>query len=447
MNQWRKRFAWLMVIAVMAHVPSAIAKIDLVTLPERETVQLTIYNSADLTLARDRRPLTLVRGDNRLQFSWSGTLIDPTSLDMIPRAHVGDIYVQEISYPPRVRNVGIWNIHSEIDGEVPMEITFFTSGLSWDAYYIATLSDDESRMQLDGYVKVTNRSGETYENAQVRLVVGEINLLDKIADLAKRPDPYAGVPDPPHIPRPQAMRRRESLVVVDALMIAEGVAPKEIVKEGISEYFLYTIEGRETIPDGWSKRLRSFEADDVPVMNLYKFEEERYGEHTIRFLHFKNDEDHNLGDTPLPDGRINVFRHAENADHLHYLGADDTRYIPVGQDVELNLGVAREVRVEPVLMTFAKENFVFNDTGDIVGFDEVRTYELTVRNLSRRPARIEIRRNIDTQFWQIDNHAGPADPDRIAVDTFEYRLTLEPHTSETLLYTIRLYRGERQDQR
>ncbi len=446
MNPWRKRIGWLMVIAVMAYVPRAIAKIDLVTLPEREIVQLTIYNSADLTLARDRRPLTLVRGDNRLQFSWSGTLIDPTSLDMMPRAHAGEIHVQEISYPPRVRNVGIWNIHSEIDGQVPMEITFFTSGLSWDAYYIATLSDDEAHMQLDGYVKVTNRSGETYENAQIRLIVGEINLLDKIADLAKRPDPYGEVPDPPRVPPPEAMRREVGMAFA-AVADMERVAPKEIVKEGLSEYFLYAIEGRETIPDGWSKRLRSFDAGDIPVINLYKFEEERYGEHTIRFLHFKNDEDHNLGDTPLPDGRINVFRHAENADYLHYLGADDTRYIPVGQDVELNLGVARDVRVEPVLMDFAKENFVYNDTGDIVGFDEVHTYDLTARNLSRRPARMEIRRNIDTQFWQIDNHAGPANPERIDVDTLEYRLTLEPHTSETLNYTIRLYRGERQDQR
>ena len=33
-------------------------------------------------------------------------------------------------------------------------------------------------------------------------------------------------------------------------------APKEIIKEGLSEYFIYTIEGTETIPNGWSKRMR-----------------------------------------------------------------------------------------------------------------------------------------------------------------------------------------------
>ena len=30
---------------------------------------------------------------------------------------------------------------------------------------------------------------------------------------------------------------------------------KQIVKEGLSEYFIFTIEGTETIPNGWSKRL------------------------------------------------------------------------------------------------------------------------------------------------------------------------------------------------
>jgi len=426
--------------------PRAYGKIDLVTLPERESVQLTIYNSADLTLARDRRPLTLSEGENRLQFAWSGTLIDPTSLDMMPRADADRIHVLDITYPPRVRNVGVWNIHSDISGEVPMEITFFTSGLTWDAYYIATLSEDESTMTLDGYVKVTNNSGEDYENAQVRLVVGEIHLLDKIADLARRPDPYST--------EPEVIRRRTEFMTraraLPEMMVADGVsrtAPKEIIKEGLSEYFLYTIEGRETIPDGWSKRLKSFDADEVTAENLYKFEEERFGAETVRFVRFKNDEEHNLGETPLPDGKINVFRRSEDGDGLHYLGADDTRYIPVDQEVELNLGPARKVSVEPVLMDFAKENFMFDSRGRISGFDEVRTYEIEVRNLSERPATFEIRRNVDTRHWKIDESGGPAEPETFDENTFEYEFELDPHTTETLTYTIRLFRGERSEQR
>ena len=40
--------------------------------------------------------------------------------------------------------------------------------------------------------------------------------------------------------------------------------PKEIIKEGLSEYFIYTIEGTETVPNGWSKRMRSLGGSSAP---------------------------------------------------------------------------------------------------------------------------------------------------------------------------------------
>ena len=95
--------------------------------------------------------------------------------------------------------------------------------------------------------------------------------------------------------------------------------PKEIKKEGLSEYFLYTIEGTETIPNGWSKRLISFEVPGVPVVNLYKYEQQRYCNNVMRFLSFANDEKHELGETPIPGGLLKVYRNAGDNGHLGVL--------------------------------------------------------------------------------------------------------------------------------
>ncbi len=81
-----------------------LAKIDLVTLPSRDTVQLTIYNSADMTLVRESRALMIKEGKNSLQFSWANTLIDPTSLEMLPKTNADRIDIAELTYPPRVTN-------------------------------------------------------------------------------------------------------------------------------------------------------------------------------------------------------------------------------------------------------------------------------------------------------------------------------------------------------
>ena len=444
----RKLAITAMLLGLLAAAPLATAKIDLVTLPEREATQLTIYNSADLTLVRDSRPLTLKTGQNSLQFSWANTLIDPTSLDMLPLKNADRIDIHDITYPPRVRNVGLWHISSEVSGQVPVEITYFTSGLSWRAYYIATLSEDESEMEIKGYVKVINSSGEDYENAQVRLVVGEVTLLDRIAELARRASPYAdrlGL----------KMDMDEKGVAINGLVALSGFAGgavlqdarKVITKQALADYQLYTIEGTETIPNGWAKRLQSFAADEVKVENLYKFEEERYGPTPVRFLFFKNDEEHNLGETPLPEGMINVFRTVSAAGNLSYVGADSTKYIPLDQKVELNLGAARKVEVEPKLMEFKKENLIYGRNREVTGFDDVREYVLEIKNYSSRPIQLEITRNVDSVHWELTDTKTPAPHEKVDQDTFKYTLTLEPRSEEEISHRLRIFRGERENRR
>ena len=124
-------------------------------------------------------------------------------------------------------------------------------------------------------------------------------------------------------------------------------APKEIVKEGLSEYFIYTIEGTETIPNGWAKRLRSFEAAKVPVKIQYRYRPAEYGERLVRMYIIANDKDSKLGTTPLPDGTFRLFR--ENGrDGLSYLAAEPIKYVPIGDKIELNLGADPEVIFELV---------------------------------------------------------------------------------------------------
>jgi len=299
--------------------------IELVTLPRRDNVQITIYNSADLTLVRERRNLTLKKGWNWLQFMWANTLIDPTSLSLEPLAHIDKIDIQQLVFPARLKDIGRWLIRSETEGQVPFEITYFTSGLSWRAFYMGTLSGDERKMKLAGYVRVANNSGEDYENAQTRLIVGKVHQLDKIAELAKRQYPYGSpqklevgydvsgmVDDERRFGIPYAAIRGQVILTAFESM-------KEITKEGLSEYFLYTIEGTETIPDKWGKRLMSFDIDDIEVKSLYKYDEQRWGKQTIRFISFANDEDHNLGDTPIPNGDVRIFSQTDAAGRLRSL--------------------------------------------------------------------------------------------------------------------------------
>src|SRR6267143_1842089 len=171
----------ILVILPLLLASQAWARINVVTLPDRHSVQLTIYNSVDLTLVRETRILTFRKGLNRLEFSWANTLIDPTSVEFRALTHGDDVDVLDVSFPPRVTNTLEWRINSGFAGEVQVEIRYFTSGISWSADYVAEATKTEKLMDLAGSVRVNNHSGEDYESAQVRLVIGVIRLVEDIA--------------------------------------------------------------------------------------------------------------------------------------------------------------------------------------------------------------------------------------------------------------------------
>ncbi len=459
-----KRVIILLTIIATSHL--AEGKIDLVTLPERDAVQLTIYNSADLTLVREQRSLTLKKGWNWLQLSWANTLIDPTSLSLEPLAGGDKIEIRQLVFPARTQQVGQWLIHSQISGKLGFEITYFTSGLSWRAFYMGTLAQDEKTMELAGYVRIANNSGEEYENAQTRLIVGKVHILDQIAELAKRNYPY-GSPIP--VPGERGGFGRASGRDLRWAEVDHGLRqglscgygggaagfgmarPKEIKKEGLSEYFLYTIEGTETIADKWGKRLLSFEAEDIEVESLYKYDEERWRGQTIRFVKFANDEEHNLGETPIPNGNVKIYRQADDLGHLSYVGGTSVKYIPVDEEVELNLGPARLVSVEPTLMVFKTDNYRFDSRRNIAGWDEIRTWKIEITNTRELPIEIEITRGFGTAYWTLVyvDIASVAD-DAISYekhDATHARFTLKrtPRSKWTFGYTVTTYHGVREE--
>src|SRR5947207_2531996 len=91
--------------------------VDLSTVPKRNTVELTIYNSEDLTLVRETRAVTFKKGINPLQFSWANTLIDPTSVQIRFLSDPDKLDVLDTTFPHDKPQMLYWNVQSDFDGE------------------------------------------------------------------------------------------------------------------------------------------------------------------------------------------------------------------------------------------------------------------------------------------------------------------------------------------
>ena len=181
---FRPTFIAVTLALFLGIAPALARNVDLSTVPKRNSVELTIYNSEDLTLVRETRSVTFKKGANPLQFSWANTLIDPTSVQLRFLSSPEKLDVLDTTFPHDKPQMLFWNVQSDFDGEAKIEITYFTSGISWSVDYVGIADNNEKQLSFEGFVRVSNRSGEEYEDAHVRLVVGKINLVEKIAQLA-----------------------------------------------------------------------------------------------------------------------------------------------------------------------------------------------------------------------------------------------------------------------
>ncbi len=446
-----KRLLTLILVLTFT-IPTLARNIDLSTVPARDTVQLTIYNAEDLTLVRETRVISFKQGNNPLQFSWANTLIDPTSVELRFLTRPDELTVVDTTFPHDKPQMLYWNVASEFSGVATVEIAYFTSGITWSADYTGITDPDNKTMRLEGFVTVTNNSGEDYEDAQVRLVVGTVNLVEKIAQLAQRgmmnvpaPAGYGGAVPGVRMDRARREVALKSMVAdADASYFADAQEERQVIKEGLSEYFIFTIEGTETVPNGWAKRMRSFDAADAPVKVQYRYRANEYGDQLVRMMLLTNNEESSLGESPLPDGIVRLFRRNDTGS-LSYLTQQSIKYIPVGDKIELNLGVDPNVVFEVVdLRTFrdniwgsinAKIRRRFDDPGGVriedrgrvEGWDEHTIYAQRIRNYTGKPIELEIRRAF----------GGDA--------TFVSRLDTKSHDFQTVQFTTRLDTGESRD--
>ena len=395
----------------------AARNVDLSTVPKRDTVQLTIYNSEDLTLVRETRTVTFKKGNNPLQFSWANTAIDPSSVQLKFLTKTENLDVLDTTFPHDKPQMLYWNVKSDFDGEATIQISYFTSGITWSADYALIAGVDEKTLGMEGFVRVFNNSGEEYEDAQVRLVVGKINLVEKMAQLAHTTQDALKLMDKDELSRLRTDAAYKFAGVNTITKSGSGTLnfnggiqnQKEIIKEGLSEYFIFTIEGTETIQNGWSKRMRSQEASAVPVKIEYRYRPAEYGEQLVRMYVLTNDEKSKLGKSPLPDGVFRIFR--ENGrGGLSYLTQQTLKYIPVGDKIELNLGQDPEVIFELVKNKSFRDNIWLRwggvaverrvDDGvaridinaSVTGWDQHTQYVQRIRNYTSKLIEVEVRR-------------------------------------------------------
>src|SRR3954468_1609020 len=152
-----------------------------------KTVTIVRVNPATGAETREQAKILATNGGVVLQI---GSRIEVLRDDGLPVRVIFD------QVPPnlRARPTLSVTVESSRPGRRPARLTYLTRGLGWRADYVAAFDEAAAKIDVQGWITLSNNSGTSYTNAQVVMVAGTLNQGDNDN---RNYRPYRPSPPPP----------------------------------------------------------------------------------------------------------------------------------------------------------------------------------------------------------------------------------------------------------
>ena len=108
--------------------------------------------------------------------------------DRIETGIPGRIVYPDVPANLRDRPTLVMSLNNGGAAQQDVELSYLTGGLAWKADYVAELNAADDRLDLSGWVTLTNTSGTSYNNAKLQLVAGDVNQVQDEIGFANRRD-------------------------------------------------------------------------------------------------------------------------------------------------------------------------------------------------------------------------------------------------------------------
>lgn len=265
-----------------------------------------------------------------------------------------------------------WILSAKKAGTHTLEISYLAQRINWECTYVALLDEHDTKLDLTGWVTVTNYSGSRFANAGLKLVAGDLNLVKE-----------------------QERPRLGSMAM--KLDVAQEASFQQ---RELFEYKLYALQQRTDLNAYETKQIELVAARGVTASkqfvydglstdwkwwrNNYSYREQgSFGQQSNTkvgvYVIVKNSEEHNLG-IPLPKGKVRVYKRDVDKKE-QFIGEDYIDHTPKNEEVRLYLGNAFDLLGKRV-----QKDFRVVVPGHVVE----ETIEVTLKNHKGEPVTIVV---------------------------------------------------------
>ena len=218
-------------------------------------------------------------------------------------------------------------------GTVPVTLSYLTPGLGWRADYVALFDEGTSKIDVQGWVTLTNSSGVTYDNAQTLLVAGRPSGANA-----------------PRDPRTGGFRAPQRGPI-------EQAGTESGTRERLGDFYLYPLAERTTIANQQTKQVSFLDVHGVPAEHGYEYRNDwmqtaANPESAKVTYRFTNSSHAGIGDQ-LPAGVLRFYMRDKKGDP-QFIGESQIGHTPMGSVLSLETGDAFDVKVKPTVTNRTK---------------------------------------------------------------------------------------------
>jgi hypothetical protein len=212
-------------------------------------------------------------------------------------------------------------------GARPVTLSYLTPGLGWKADYVALFDEGRGKIDVQGWITLTNNTGTTFANADTVLVAGQVTQVQQ------QQRGYGGY----RPPQPPTIRQ---------------AGTETANREQLGDFYLYPLKARTTIANAQQKQVSFLDVAGAAASKGYEFRNDwmataNEAQSADTVLKFSSSKDGGLGDA-LPAGIVRVYMRDAKG-QPQFVGENTIGHTPMGSDLAIKTGEAFDVKVKPVV--------------------------------------------------------------------------------------------------
>ena len=260
------------------------------------------------------------------------------------------------------------NVQSNSGGRRDATLSYLTTGLSWKADYVALFDEQANKLDMQGWVTLTNKSGTTFSDAVTQLIAGDINIVRGENEWQYQ----------------QYLQQQQYLRQQQRAQAAQRGGNEAGARRPLADYYVYPLPERTTVADNQTKQVGFIDAQGVAARKVYEYYADWFTTldepaHAAVVVRFANSSRGGLG-AQLPAGMVRVYVRDTDG-KPRFVGENRIAHIPQGSDISVKTGEAFDLTVQPTLVTQERAGF----------WRSRYSMEYVVRNARSQAATLEIR--------------------------------------------------------